>query len=126
MTSSFFTLDGEWQFTLGDVHTRIPVPAAWEAHIADHDTDGPAIYQREFDLPDGWLNSGEAIWLEAQAVSFAATVFINDALAGAHTGLWSPFAFNITHLLRPGHNHIRLEVWKPGHGSKSHKVRLTL
>ena len=114
LTSSFFTLNGEWQFTLGNAHTRMPVPAAWEAHIADHDTDGPAIYQREFDLPDGWLNSGEAIWLEAQAVSFTATVFINDALAGAHTGLWSPFAFNITHLLRPGHNHIHLEVWKPG------------
>lgn len=108
------SLNGEWQFELGATHTCIPVPAAWEAHIADHDTDGPAIYQREFALPDGWLGNSEPIWLEAQAVSFAASVWVNGVWIGQHLGLWSPFAFEITPTLRPGLNHIRLEIWKPG------------
>ncbi|MCW1967284.1 MAG: hypothetical protein KIH69_004080 [Anaerolineae bacterium] len=108
------SLNGEWQFELGATRTRIPVPAAWEAHIADHDTDGPAIYQREFVLPDGWLSSQQPIWLEAQAVSFAASVWVNGIWVGQHTGLWSPFAFEVTPTLRPGLNHIRLEIWKPG------------
>ena len=74
--SSTLSLDGEWEFTLGDGPTRtIPVPSAWEAHVDDKIAEGPAIYRRRVTVPESWL--GSVIVLEADAVSFHATVRVN-------------------------------------------------
>jgi hypothetical protein len=108
------SLDGQWQFSLaGGRWQAIPVPAAWEAHIADKMTDGPARYVRSFELPADWFN-GASIVLEADAISFDATVRINGENVGTHRGMWSPFQFDVTHAVRPGNNRAEVEVWKPG------------
>ncbi|MEK7325479.1 MAG: sugar-binding domain-containing protein, partial [Chloroflexota bacterium] len=106
-------LDGLWQFRLGHApEVDLPVPSAWEAHTADKLTDGPAFYRRKFDLPVSWL--GSRILLEADAISFEATIRVNDQLAGTHRGMWSPFQLDITALVHEGENVIEIEAWKPG------------
>jgi hypothetical protein len=107
-------LDGDWQFRLGhNSPTHIPAPAAWEAHIADKITSGPALYRRTFTLPDTWRQTGRTL-LEAHAISFAATIRVNSQLAGEHRGMWSPFQLDVTPFLQAGENSIEIEVWKPG------------
>ncbi|MBI3242060.1 MAG: hypothetical protein HYZ49_07190 [Chloroflexi bacterium] len=111
--SQTLPLDGLWKFRLGNApEVDLPVPSAWEAHTADKLTDGPALYRRAFFLPASWL--GARILLEADAISFDATVRVNNQLAGTHRGLWSPFQLDITRLAREGENTIEIEVWKPG------------
>jgi hypothetical protein len=107
-------LDGTWEFQLGDAPPHpITVPGAWEARVLDKTTDGPARYRRTFTLPDHWLDS--YIRLEAEAISYHAVVRVNGQLAGAHTGMWSPFQLDVAPFVRVGQNEIEIEVWKPGH-----------
>ncbi len=111
--SQTLPLDGIWKFRLGDApEVDLPVPSAWEAHTADKLTDGPAVYKREFNLPASWL--GSRTLLEADAISFEATIHINHQPAGTHRGLWSPFQLDITELVHEGDNVVEIEVWKPG------------
>lgn len=111
--ASQLSLDGDWAFRLGSgSEQRIAVPSAWEAHVSDKITDGPAVYRRTFTRPEDWL--GARIVLEAQAISFDAVISINGQVAGRHRGMWSPFQVEITALVRPGENQIDIEVWKPG------------
>ncbi|MGQ0602771.1 MAG: sugar-binding domain-containing protein, partial [Anaerolineales bacterium] len=121
MTDSFWladgaatlALDGAWEFQLGDASPRaLPVPGAWEAHLTDKATDGPARYRRSFDLPADWLT--RHIRLEADAISYHATIRINGQLVGTHSGMWSPFQLDITPFVRAGRNEVEIEVWKPG------------
>jgi hypothetical protein len=106
-------LDGEWRFRLGEsAEKSIIVPSAWEAHTSDKITDGPALYRRTFTLPETW--PGATIILEAQAISFDATLRVNGQHAGAHRGMWSPFQCDVTPFIQPGENMLEIEVWKPG------------
>lgn len=108
------SLNGDWAFHLaGHAPMTLPVPSAWEAHLPDKVTDGPAHYRRVFHLPDDWLQ-GRRIRFEAKAISYAATVRVNGREAGTHTGLWSPFQLDLTALVQPGENVVEIEVWKPG------------
>ncbi|MEP7358194.1 MAG: sugar-binding domain-containing protein, partial [Anaerolineales bacterium] len=108
------SLDGVWQFSLGGGPFReIPVPSAWEAHIADKITDGPAVYRRAFQLPAHWPTKRRVI-LEFGAVSFDCQVRLNGFEAGAHRGMWSTFQFDVTELVQPGANILEVEVYKPG------------
>jgi len=111
--SDWLSLNGEWEFRLGDTPPiLISVPCAWETYTADKITDGPAFFTRSFTLPDEWRD--KRILLEADAISFDATVRINGHTAGRHRGMWSPFQVDLTPFVRPGENAIEIEVWKPG------------
>jgi Glycosyl hydrolases family 2, sugar binding domain len=106
--------DGEWDFKLGDsAWQSLPVPSAWEAHVADKVTDGPALYRRTFIVPESWLSSA-VIVLEADAISFDATLRVNGQTAGHHQGMWSPFQIDIKPFVQAGENIFEIEVWKPG------------
>lgn len=110
----FISLTGAWDFQLGQhAPQTIDVPSAWEAHMRDKVTDGPALYRREFVLPENWLN-GQRIILEALAISFSAAVRVNGREAGSHLGLWSPFQLDVTDHVQPGGNTLEIEIWKPG------------
>jgi hypothetical protein len=112
--SPTLSLDGDWRFSLaGGPWETIAVPSAWEIHVRDKRLDGPARYQREFDLPADWLD-GRRVLFEAGAISFHASVALNGRTAGEHQGMWSSFQLDITDLLRPGRNTLGLELWKPG------------
>ncbi|MBI5082070.1 MAG: hypothetical protein HZB17_12340, partial [Chloroflexi bacterium] len=110
--SQEFSLNGEWQFRLNDSPPiLIPVPSAWEAHTADNLGDA-ATYTRTFHLPSTFI--GARILLECDAVSFDATIHLNDQLVGTHRGMWSPFQFDVTSIVKTGENKIKIDVCKPG------------
>lgn len=115
-------LNGAWRFRLGDGRERdIVVPGAWEATTGDYLIEGPAVYTRTVSLGPEW--SGRRIWLEVDAASFAADVFVNDVWVGAHRGMWSPFQLDVSAPWVAGSNRLRIELWKPG---KRHPVREAL
>lgn len=112
--SATLPLEGEWEFSLGGSASRpMLVPSAWEAHLADKLTDGPALYRRTFAVPESWLGA-TIIALEADAISFDATIRVNGQIAGTHRGLWSSFQIDITSYVHAGENALEIEVWKPG------------
>lgn len=111
--SSMLPLDGEWEFQLaGGPTLSLPVPSAWEAHVDDKVTEGPALYRRRFTVPESWL--GSVIVLECDAISYHAEIRLNGEPVGAHDGMWSPFQFDISGHARGGENVLEIEVWKPG------------
>lgn len=54
----------------------------------------PTVIRRTFARP------GERAWVRVSAAATRATVFVNGASVGAHLGAWTPFAFEITPVLR--------------------------
>lgn len=110
------TLDGAWEFRLGDQDpwSEIHVPGAWEAQGHDRRLEGPAYYRRQMTIPDEW--AGSRIFLSFGAVSYACRVAVNGVFVGEHQGLWTPFAFDVTAAMHLGRsNLIEVEVYKPSH-----------
>lgn len=109
------SLNGTWAFALGEQSAwgTIEVPGCWEAQGYDRLIEGPAFYRKVVHLPKHW--AGKRIQIEFGAVSYACIIRCNGVEAGQHTGLWTPFAIELTSTARPGEdNHIELEVYKPG------------
>ena len=107
------SLDGEWEFSLNGQSGLIRVPGCWEAQGFDRRCEGPAIYRRAIYVPSGWRNC--RIQLQFDAISYHTEVQVNGVNVGTHTGLWSPFAFDVTGHVFPGEeNQIVLTVYKPG------------
>ena len=72
-----------------------------------------AVYQLRVNVPASW--DGKVIQLQFDAISYQVEVEVNGIAVGSHTGLWTPFAFDITEAVRMGvTNHIRLTVYEPG------------
>ncbi|MBI1279248.1 MAG: hypothetical protein GC179_14065 [Anaerolineaceae bacterium] len=107
------SLDGEWEFSIGGQSSAIQVPGTWEAQGYPRRVDGPAVYQRQIDIPADW--AGTNIQLQLDAVSYYVEAEINGVAVGTHTGLWTPFAFDVSKAIRIGEsNFIRLTIYKPG------------
>jgi len=107
------SLDGPWQFSLEGHSGPIQAPGCWEAQGYPKDVDGPALYSRTVRIPTEW--SAQRTWLECDAISYAARISVNGVEAGRRQGLWTPCAFDISHLLHYGvDNLIEIEVYKPG------------
>jgi hypothetical protein len=110
------SLDGTWDFRLGDqdAWSRILVPGAWEAQGYDRRLEGPAYYRRQVTIPEEW--AGARIFLEFEAVSYACRVSVNGIFVGEHQGMWTPFACDLSSAIQPGRsNLIEVEVYKPSH-----------
>ncbi|MBI5667934.1 MAG: hypothetical protein HZC41_07980 [Chloroflexi bacterium] len=106
-------LDGIWEFSLAGQSGTIQTPGVWEAQGYARRVDGPAVYQRRVIVPADW--QGQRVQLQFDAVSYYAEVEVNGVPVGSHTGLWTPFAFDVADVIRPGEtNDIRLTVYKPG------------
>jgi hypothetical protein len=111
--SSTLSLDGEWEFSIGGQTGTIRVPGTWEAQGYRHDIDGAATFTLRVNVPAEW--NGQTIQLQFDAVSYHAEADVNGLAVGSHTGLWTPFAFDVTGAIRPGvTNTIQLTVYKPG------------
>jgi len=107
-------LDGPWQCQTdaNALWQEITVPGCWEAQGVAKTVDGPVRYRRTVLIPADWRAG--PIWLEFDAVSYAATVYCNGQQVGQHVGMWTPFAIDITTAAQPGAtNTIEVEVWKP-------------
>jgi len=110
------SLDGTWAFCADDagIAGEIVVPGCWEAQGYPKTLDGPVRYRRTFQLPAAWF--GQRVVAEFDAVSYASTVSCNGQQVGHHLGLWTPFAVDLTAVLRPDQeNVLEVEVVKPCH-----------
>jgi len=121
----WLNLNGEWRFgtdpkNVGlvqkwyqhhDYEATIQVPFTMNASAsgASHLTPCDIVwYAREFELPTHWHEPQLLIHLGA--CDHRTQVYVNGELAGAHTGGYAPFHFDIKHLVKPGTNTVTLRV----------------
>jgi hypothetical protein len=67
---------------------------------------GRAVYEKDFNLPDQYRD--KKLILDCGRVSSVAEVLVNGRSAG--TAVWRPFRVDITKLVRPGPNRLRLLI----------------
>lgn len=72
-------------------------------------------YRRTFNIPDTW--NGKEVYIHFGAVSSAFYLWINGQRVGYSQGSMEPAEFRITPYLKPGSNHIALQVFKYSDGS---------
>jgi beta-glucuronidase len=104
-------LDGPgWTFRtiLEDKPAQISVPYCWPADKEYRQYIGLALYEHNFEAPK--LKSGQIVRLHFDAVYDVATVWLNGQMIGRHSGGYTPFEFEVTERLRPGLNHLLVEV----------------
>jgi beta-glucuronidase len=105
------SLDGPgWTFktTLAEKAEPVTVPHSWPADEKYRRYIGQALYERDFDAPS--LKAGQIARLHFDAVYDVAQVWLNGKHIGTHEGGYTPFEFDITNLLKPGANHLTVEV----------------
>lgn len=129
-------LDGVWEFqacepsrlefssletllesiTLTDQWSNINVPGSWEAQGASPYFEGVGVYRKRFDLPEKTYSLLEEskIYLRFYGISAWADVILNDINIGYHEGIWSPFEFDVTHIIKEKENELIVRVIKPG------------
>src|SRR5688572_9403065 len=119
------SLDGQWNFWSdpnasqsfsalnAQSAVRITVPAPWQADARFRDYIGAAWYQREIDIPAGWLKQDRVIILGFGAVDYFADVWLNDVRIGEHEGGYLPFELDITSAARLGANTLTVRVADP-------------
>lgn len=104
-------LDGKgWTFktTLEEKATEIVVPHCWPASEQYRRYIGVATYERDFESPA--VKLGTVVRLHFDAVYDVATVWLNGRRLGEHQGGYTPFEFDVTKVLKPGMNHLLVEV----------------
>jgi hypothetical protein len=69
---------------------------------------GPAWYQKEFQLPEGWKGNRVILFLERP--HWESTVFVNGKKAGTENSLAVPHQFDITDMLAAGKNLISIRI----------------
>ncbi|WP_457442299.1 glycoside hydrolase family 2 protein [Roseateles sp. P5_E4] len=114
-------LDGPWRFQAGDAKaaaelddstwTRVVLPHSFNA--VDGEAGGAyyrgaAWYRRVLERPA--VAAGRRQFLEFDAATMAAEVWVNGQRAGRHDGGYARFRFDITNLLRPGRNLLAVRV----------------
>lgn len=104
-------LDGPgWSFrtTLDDRAQTVSVPHSWPVLKAYRNYIGDAIYEHDFNAPE--VSPDEVVRLHFDGVYYRAHVWLNGRRLGEHDGGYTPFEFDVTHLLIPGGNHLLVEV----------------
>jgi beta-glucuronidase len=136
-TRELVNLDGLWKFALAtedepsDSWTAVlpkdlkcPVPASYNDIFADrkiHDHVGWVLYQRDVIVPKGW--SEERFLIRAEAATHKGRIYVNDEFLAEHSGGYTPFEADITHLVSAGdkfrltiavNNELTFETIPPG------------
>ncbi|MBR5135122.1 MAG: glycoside hydrolase family 2, partial [Clostridia bacterium] len=117
---SYYCLNGEWRLScqtadrtefVGEIMVPFPPESSLSGIEKTLDKTEMWVYEREFMLPDGFVNG--RVLLHFGAVDQAATVFVNDREIGSHTGGYLPFSFDITDALEKDVNRLRVVVSDP-------------
>jgi beta-galactosidase len=89
------TLDNKW--------FDLKVPGHW-GMLNEYSTyTGKAWYRKHFDLPSSWqLSANEKVRLKFDGVYHIAKVYLNGEYLGRHQGGFTPFEFEVSHLLKKG------------------------
>jgi hypothetical protein len=95
-------IDTAVQFQTGV--TPFPLTPWTKTGLANY--SGTAVYTKTFAVPDSYL--GRRLVLDLGRVSAVAEVYVNDKSAG--TLVWSPYRLDITKLVKPGENQLRVLV----------------
>jgi beta-glucuronidase len=87
----------------------VHLPASWIGHAAEmRYYSGLVWYQRDFTAAAP--APGTRVFLRFGAADYAAHVYLNGKPVGEHRGGFTPFAFDVTRLLRAGSNQITVGV----------------
>lgn len=93
----------------------VSVPCAWE-QVLGIDYNKAVWYRRSVDIPAEWLGPGRHAWIEFDAVSCAAGVWLNGKWLGGHVGDFSRWRLDMTPLAKAGVNELLVYVDEmPGH-----------
>ncbi len=107
------SLNGVWDFSLAGEKGAISVPGTWEAQDYPRYVDGPAVYRKTIHVPAAW--QGRRVQLQFDAVSYHVEIEVNGIAAGDHSGMWTPFALDVSEALHFGaDNDLQLTIFKPG------------
>ena len=108
--SEWMNLNGLWKYTLQNKSMPMPqkylgdilVPFCIESSLSGvGKTMLPTDrlwYKREFVLPKNW--TGKKVIINFDAVDWAASIWVNEALIGSHQGAYDRFSFDITPYLK--------------------------
>ncbi len=109
--SSFFSLNGEWDFECEEFSGKINVPFAPESLLSGvcrvYKNGAPLVYKKSFSLNEGFIK--ERVILHFGAIDGVAAIYLNGTLLGTHAGGYDAFSFDITDALTK-ENELRLEV----------------
>ncbi|WP_369062221.1 glycoside hydrolase family 2 TIM barrel-domain containing protein [Caulobacter sp. 73W] len=86
----------------------IDLPASWLTHTPQlRHYQGLVWYQKRFAAKPP---AGQRAFLRFEAANYTAKVYLNGKLVGEHEGGFTPFAFEVTDLLRAGENNLTVGV----------------
>jgi len=109
------SLEGEWTVTF-DPEWGAPAEIKLTELISwtDHETEGvkyysgAGFYTKTMDIPREWIAAERSVHLDLGDVRDVAEVFVNGKSAGV---LWKPpYRADITSLVTPGDNELKIEV----------------
>lgn len=113
---SFFSLNGEWDFSCEDYSGKINVPFAPESLLSGvcrvFKNGAPRVYKKSFSLTSDFAcaeSGASRVILHFGAVDSVAAIYLNGTLLGTHTGGYDAFEFDITDTLMD-ENELCLEV----------------
>ncbi|MDR1734647.1 MAG: glycoside hydrolase family 2 [Oscillospiraceae bacterium] len=117
--SEWLNLNGIWDFAItpsgqpfAGFDRKICVPFSPEAVLSGVSQTllrgETAWYERTFTLEPSFLK--EVTLLRFGAVDSACTIYVNGETAGTHRGGYTPFTMDISALVRPGENTLRVAV----------------
>jgi hypothetical protein len=100
-----YYLNPRWRLTLGDQRYDLDELRSWTALEKSRYFSGTGTYEAEFEVPE---IGGLGVELDLGLVRETADVHLNDAAAGV---AWMrPYRCDVTRLLRPGRNRIRVDT----------------
>lgn len=100
-----YHLTARWRLALGGQRYEFEELQSWTDLAKSRYFSGSGIYETEFEAPDF---NGLGVELDLGAVRETADVHLNGA--GAGVAWMRPYCCDITRLLRPGRNRLRVEV----------------
>jgi len=104
--SEVVALDGDWDWTFvgADGATHRGPLELW-ADIGRPEYSGDVVYEKPLDLPT--VPEGRLV-MDLGLVKYACELAVNGTPVGSR--LWPPYAFEVTGLLEPGENRLRIVV----------------
>ena len=108
-------LNGQWDFAFDEknvglyedwmnrrsLDTEITVPFVYQCELSginDVRHSDYIWYHRTFNIPESF--DGKRVMLHFEAVDYKAKIWINGSFVGEHEGGYTPFAFDITHIVK--------------------------
>ena len=93
----------------------VNLPGSWLAAVPEmRYYQGLVWYQKHFDRPAG---AKGRYFLRFGAANYQTLVFVNGQPVGRHEGGFTPFAFDVTRLLRDGDNQVTIAVDSQAHAA---------